>query len=253
MQTEEKIELLPVYRIKTGKTVKLTVVADLHLDDIAFLESIYNKVMDRVARKNLKLILNGDFVSLFFLKDLSSMAERRMHTDEALDKVWEFLKKYRNRIYLVTRGNHDKRLFKYAESNFLRRYAKELKLNYADTQGVLIIQTGNREWRILVTHGWGNGRTIGAKVNKAENLARQWEQIDIVVISHTHQPFYFPISRRNPYLQTEQYHYTHIISTSAFIGDPPYVLEQAYPPPTFVVPIITLSEGGLKIEWEEIR
>lgn len=230
----------------TGEKFSFTCIGDLHVDAECFNEELFEKVMDAVFKNKIHFVFNGDLIDYFFAHDLSSINPSNVDVNKTVSKIISILKECKKKKLLlgVVEGNHDERIAKATGFDLLRHICEEdLKVPFSPTQLLVKVNTSQKVWKFLVHHGWGNGRTVSAKVRRIEEMCHQWEDIDAIFLAHSHHPFVVPIGKRTP----QGYKTIVGISSSAFIQDPEYAVKKGYPYAPFVFSYLTIEGGHLKI------
>ena len=103
-------------------------------------------------------------------------------------------------------------------------------------------------YRLYATHGFGGGRTTGAKANKLEGLSDGIDA-DIYVVSHTHQPMVF----YQNYLRSNARKYkldqvTKVyVNTGAFLDYGGYAERFNFKPSTIITPTVDWSCSSAKV------
>ncbi len=226
--------------------VYFTCLGDLHIDSTAFDEELFNEVITFIEKHRIHFIGSGDFIDYFFYKDMRSYNKQNVDVNETIDRFINFARPLvkKKLLHGLIEGNHDSRIAKMTAFNWLQHVCEhDLKIPYSSTAFLVNLQVKQKTWKIYILHGWGNGRTVASKVRRIEELAHQWEGVDVIFIAHSHHPFIVPVNKRTP----EGYRPILGVSTPAFITDPDYIIEKGYPSTPFMFPYLRLTENEIEI------
>lgn len=229
-----------------GGAFNFTCLSDLHVDADSFNEELFEKTMKFVFDKRIHFVLNGDLIDYFFVNDISSMTENNINVNKTISKILSLLKECKKRKLLlgVVEGNHDQRIAKLTGFDFLRHLCEEdLRIPFSSSQMLVKVNTPERSWTFLVHHGWGDGRTVSAKVRRIEELCHQWENVDAIFLAHSHHPFIVPIGKRTPSGNKTVVG----ISSPAFIQDPEYAVKKGYPLAPFMFSYLSIVNNNLQV------
>lgn len=151
------------------------------------------------AHDNAFAILNGDMMECATKDRVPDLWEVLRTPDDCYKEVRELLMPVKDKIVMITRGNHEEMIWNKAGTDFTARLADDLGVDYKPNGGMVGIglhKNGHTGivW-IYATHGWGGARTRGAKVKKPEDLSRAVQGVHCLVVSHDHTQ---NIGRLNP-------------------------------------------------------
>lgn len=202
-------------------TLEIEIFSDLHLGSP---KCDYKLIQERIKRvqenDNVYAVLNGDIMNNSIL---GSVAQADLYADppspqQQLDQACMLFDPIKHKILGITSGNHCRRTMKTDGIDLMYLLATKLgiadKYDYASCLLFVrfgsIINHGNPHPRkngdidktksnkkagrkvcytIFMTHGDGaNGRTLGAKANAVKKTA-EFIDADIIIRSHTHDPF----------------------------------------------------------------
>ena len=172
--------------------VYLVPLADWHLGDKNAAINIIQGYIDWIAeRDNAFTILNGDLINAATKTSSAELYDDLVTPDNAYKNVLAMLQPIKDKILMVTRGNHEEAIYRIAGTDFMARLAHDLgDVPYKPDGGMVgmrlrVGETHHGMCWVYTTHGWGGARTIGAKVKKAQDLA-QVADAHIFVLSHDH-------------------------------------------------------------------
>ena len=135
-------------------------------------------------------ILNGDMINGATKDTSAELYDDLCTPDQAYEQVLELLLPIKNRVLMVTRGNHEENIYRKVGADYTARLARDLgDAPYYPDGGLVGMRLGlNNNTRMCwayAVHGWGGARTIGAKVKKAQDLSLV-ANADIYILSHDH-------------------------------------------------------------------
>ena len=173
--------------------------ADLHIGDKFCDKELIRQRIDCVKRNpSAYCILNGDVMNNATKTSVSDSYAEEIPPMEQLDRFVDLFDQIKDRILMVTQGNHENRTYKNDGVDLTAVASKELGIldRYAKTGGVLFLKIGEHKchsrptpivYSFYVTHGSGGGRKEGAKAIRLADMASIIDT-DIYVHGHTHLP-----------------------------------------------------------------
>lgn len=181
-----------------GKLDKLTIIpiSDVHIGDKQADLKAFKDTIDRIKNEpNTYTILNGDLCNVALKNSKSDVYADEMTPMEQVLKIIEFLEPIKDKILVMSNGNHEERITKETSIDVLYLVAKQLKLEqvYSPSWWYLYLSFGesNKHKPVLYTatgyHGSGSGSTTGAKANRVKKMS-QVVIADIYLMSHVHEP-----------------------------------------------------------------
>ena len=199
--------------------VEIHTLADWHIGDkhcdINSIKKLLQYIHDN---KNAYVICNGDLMNNATKASVSDCYAEDIPPMEQLETVCELLSPIKDKILMITQGNHEARTWKQDGIDLTGLFAKQLGIydRYVREGGVLFLRFGEligerKEhhsdkyrrvcYTIYCTHGSGGGRKEGGKINRLAELASIVD-VDCYIMSHTHSPAcirnnYFRIDLRN--------------------------------------------------------
>ena len=231
--------------------INLYVFADLHIGDKdCNVEEIINKVKEVQKDDNAKVILNGDLMNNAIVDSVSDVYGEELIPHEQLNKIIEIFSPIKDKILLVSEGNHEKRTYKKVGISPSRLIAYTLNTTFVEGAWLLFLSFGknmsredrNTVYSIYGMHGSGGGKRIGSKVNRVEDMTKNIDA-DIFIHSHLHTPLVatssrFRVDYRNRISKRiEQL----LVITSAFLNFGGYGEESGFSPVSTRFPIINLK------------
>lgn len=179
---------------------KLTIIpiSDVHIGDKTADIKAFKQVLERIKNEpNTYTILNGDLCNVALKNSKSDVYSDELTPMEQVIQVINFLEPIKDKILVMSNGNHEDRITKDTSIDILYLVAKQLKIEqvYSPSWWYLYLSFGkNKEHRdrpILYTltgyHGSGSSQTTGAKANKVKKMS-QVVLADVYLMSHVHEP-----------------------------------------------------------------
>ena len=187
-----------------AKEIHLLPLGDLHWDSRYSNHSLIERKIAEIKENNYLTLLIGDtFDKLFFLWLLKEQQGDDLNV--ALVTVANLFKPIRDNILLIMDGNHERGMEKKTGFNMAEALANILEIPFVRGLGVLHLRVGRfknskkenhmNSYVGLIAHGYGGGRTKGAKANRAAALGDMMENCDFSIMGHVHDPSLISNSR----------------------------------------------------------
>ena len=187
-----------------AKEIHLLPLGDLHWDSRYSNHSLIERKIQEIKENNYLTLLIGDtFDKLFFNWLLKEQQGDDLNV--ALVTVANLFKPIKDNILLIMDGNHERGMEKKTGFNMAEALANILEIPFVRGLGVLHLRVGRfknskkenhmNSYVGLIAHGYGGGRTKGAKANKAAALGDMMENCDFSIMGHVHDPNLIPSSR----------------------------------------------------------
>ena len=192
------------------KTVKVTLgdfpsieihtLSDWHIGDKACDEDSIKEELEYIRNtENCFAICNGDLMNNATKTSVSDCYSEEIPPMEQLQRLVELLEPIKNKLLILTQGNHEARTYRADGIDLTALLAKQLGIydRYVREGGILFLRFGktsskthNRpvSYSLYCTHGSGGGKRIGGKANVLVDKASIVDT-DIYVIGHHHTPF----------------------------------------------------------------
>lgn len=164
---------------------------DWHLGDRFCRRDIIQGYLNWVKqRDNAFIILGGDLMNCANKTSTPELFDDLTRPDDAYKMVRAMLEPVKDKILMIIRGNHEEDIYRKVGVDFTDRLAYDLgDIPYKPDGGMvamwLTCQGKSVVFSVYTTHGWGGPRTIGAKVNKVEELGKAY-RADVVILFHDH-------------------------------------------------------------------
>lgn len=242
--------------------IYLLPLADFHIGNPYVAVDIIKGYIDWVkARPNVFTILNGDMMNCAGKDTAPELFEDLITPDTAYGQVRDLLMPIKDKILMITRGNHEETIFRRVGADYMARLAYDLgDIPYKPEGGMVGVRLALNKHTLVfwtyTTHGWGGARTIGAKIKKPEDISMGVEA-DCIVVSHDHTqavhrlnvitPPHSRVSMTRPnYMRMRR---VLLINTGGFVGFGGYVQAKGYVPqdlgtPRVLMEIKNTSKGG---------
>lgn len=180
---------------------KLTIIpiSDVHIGDKTANIKAFKEVLERIKNEpNTYTILNGDLCNVALKNSKSDVYSDELTPMEQVIQIINFLEPIKDKILVMSNGNHEDRITKDTSIDILYLVAKQLRIEqvYSPSWWYLYLSFGNNKAKgdkrpMLYTltgyHGAGSSQTIGAKANKVKKMS-QVVLADCYIMSHVHEP-----------------------------------------------------------------
>ena len=209
MPLEGTIVNTAVYRIpySYGDEIHLRPLFDLHIGHKLCNERKLRQYMAN-SPEGSYFVMGGDILDSVIIPDkrYSKSADASASgaiVDDQIDRAYEILKPYRERILSAIDGNHEQTIIKSCGTNPTKRLCELLstdshKVDYLGTKSVLKLMMHDnmsriRTVKVYMHHGSGGGaQTAGGDLTKYERKAMDYN-MDIFLYGHTHGKDIHPI------------------------------------------------------------
>ena len=236
---------------------------DIHFDAHCNVKRL-EKDIQTIKENGFYTVLIGDLFDVGFFNQIRSLEEKEQTLNDAMRSLKALLNPIRDRILCVVEGNHDRRISKATGFDVLEELADDLNISYVRGQAILDLRVGQRSnnsragkfaYPIALSHGYGGGRTMGAKANKITHWIDTWEGIDLFVLGHVHSPMSIPKAKYNFDRRTGSIGMTQIraIILSAYQERALYSVQGLYPPSSKLNYLVHLHGNEKKITITEVE
>jgi len=164
---------------------------DWHIGDRMSRLDVIQGYIDWVkARDNAFIVLGGDLMNCATKDSTPELYDDLIRPDDAYKIVRTMCEPVKGKILMIQRGNHEESIYRRSGVDFMDRLAYDLgDIPYKPNGGMCALwlakSNHNLVFSLYTTHGWGGARTMGAKVNKVEELAKG-VRADVVILFHDH-------------------------------------------------------------------
>ena len=264
--------------VREGKPMKLNLVAlgDFHVGhrnvDYDLLERVINTVKDT---PDCLWIGMGDYADCITFQDkrfdLNAVDPTCMTPDCQYRRVKELLEPIKDKCIGLLDGNHDYLFWRRYQHNYVDSLAYQLGVPYLTMDAYIrlrfIRKSGKhpktRQFNIYAHHGWTGARTVGGRINRIQDLAKIFPNLDLYLMGHTHL-----LGQAPPQVQlsVDQHlnvveHVERFVFTGSFLrGYMPdavsYIETKTLTPTSLGAPLIRIQVGEndrIKVEVSELR
>lgn len=236
------------------KTLELVCISDSHIGDPHANEQELMKQIRYVEdTPNCYAIINGDIMNNATKSSVSDSYNETLSPMEQIVKAVMLLKPISDKVLAITQGNHERRTAKESGVDLMKIIAMELGLvdRYSEGMAYIFVRLGEQNahhhykkvpYSILVTHGTGGGRTVGAKANRLADLV-SIADADVYLYGHTHQNMAF----KEGFMRVD-WHNNNVnmvdrlfVNSGAFLDWGGYAEQAQYRPSVIAPPHIFLS------------
>lgn len=238
---------------KDLEEIEIYILSDVHIGDPLSNKKQINKFVEEVlAAPNRYVIVNGDIINNATKLSVSDTYEEELTPEEQIDAAEEVIARMKNRIIMVTEGNHEGRSYRTDGILIMKQVCKRLDIfdRYSTGPYLLFVSFGksqNRTIRKMIytiygKHGSGGGKSAGAKANKLLEMMAIVDA-DIYIHSHTHMPLSFRQAfhrcdyRNRKVTKTEKI----FVNTNAFLDYGGYGENAGFSPASIEYPKIILN------------
>lgn len=243
------------------KNAKIYTFADWHIGDKSCdVNAIKNTILDIAQDDEAYVICNGDLMNNATRTSVSDCYAEALTPMEQLQTICELLAPIKDKILMVTQGNHESRTYRTDGVDLTSLWTQQLGIHdrYVREGGVLFLRMGeyvrgrkehngsglNRQisYTVYCTHGCGGGKREGGKVNILADMASIVD-CDIYIHSHTHLPVvmkqnFFRIDNYNNFVAEVEKLF---VNTAAQLKYGGYGQAFEFKPSSTTTPIIYLS------------
>jgi len=236
---------------------------DIHFDADCNVERLIKDV-EYIRENDFYTLLIGDLFDVGFFNQIRSLEEKEQTLNSSMRQIKGILSTVKDKILCVVEGNHDRRISKATGFDILEELTDDLDIPYARGQAILDLRIGQRqanpragkyEYSIALSHGYGGGRTYGAKANKISHWVDTWEGIDLFILGHVHSPMSIPKARYKFDRRTGSVKTTQIrtLILSAYQEQALYAVQGLYPPSSKLNYLIRLHGDKKQITITEVE
>lgn len=243
--------------------VKIHTLSDWHIGDFFCNQSEIKKIIKNIAEDpHAYVICNGDLMNNATKNSVSDAYAENIPPMEQIKTVTDILEPIKDKIIMLTQGNHEARTYRDDGIDLTYLVAKQLGIadRYTRNGGLIFFRFDNNTvgkssrhgnklcYIIYAIHGAGGGRKEGAKAIRLADMAAIVDA-DIYIHSHTHLPMimkeaYYRVSPSNSSVAKVDKLFVNTSSKLEYGG---YGQAYEFKPSSIADPIIFLS--GKKKEF----
>lgn len=188
-----------------GQDIIIYPIADVHLGSKECMLEEWQAFCKHVQdTPNAYIIIGGDLLDNCTRNSVGNVFEMGMRPSEAKKLLAQQLEPIKDRILCAVPGNHECRKdSQAADDNALYDVMCKLDIEDKFRPNVCFLKIVFNEgiprdtkcrkyvpcYTFVVTHGSGGGTTFGAPVNKGNNFGYTVDNMDCLILGHTHKPF----------------------------------------------------------------
>ena len=198
---------MQIKQYKYNSGISIVNFGDIHLGDrCCDKKAVYKVAEDIKNNDDLVWVSTGDMLNVA-LKHSKSDVYSSMSLKDELKELQDLVEPIKDKCLGIVGSNHHKRLENEVGLNLDETICALTGIPYLGDLGVIDVTVDNCSYYIVLHHGVGGGRTIGAKANELARLGEVISGADIYMQGHTHQLDYFPmefpyIDRKRKSVQT---------------------------------------------------
>jgi len=250
---------------RSEKEWSIVPIGDIHLGNRNCDLGLLERVIDYVKENEHVLWLGmGDYSDSITCKDkrydLNSIDDDYATPDVQYRKIESMFRPIKDKCLGLIDGNHDYLQWLEHSHNYVDAMAYNLGVPYMTMDGYVRLSfkrrvndklVGMPKVDIYAHHGWSSARTDGAKVNRIEDLADIFPNLDLYLMGHVHllgsspSKFQLAVDEGFHIVQKKE----HFVFTGSFLrgyvdGNVSYVERAGYQPTSLGSPIIKVFVGG---------
>jgi len=185
-------------KYKSCKEIKILPLSDIHLGSKQLNKKLLLEAIDQVKNDPYTFtILNGDLIDMTLKSSVGSVYENELSPMEQVEQLIKLLEPIKDKILVVSMGNHERRCEKETNIDVLKLVCSQLGIldKYANGVWYLYLYFGEKVqgrkapmvYTISGYHGSGGGRGIGGKANRLTDMSNI-AVADLYIMVHTHTP-----------------------------------------------------------------
>lgn len=194
-----------VHKFPAGQDITIIPIADVHLGARECMEQEFISFIGTIAEKpNVYICLLGDLLNNAVKSSVSNIYEELYRPSEAKRMMAKILEPVRDKILFSVTGNHERRSSREVDddANYDIMCKLDIENLYRENVAFVKLQFGEQErkngirqagalrpcYTIVGMHGAGVGALAGASINKNERMAYSIDNMDALIVGHSHRP-----------------------------------------------------------------
>lgn len=235
-------------------------ISDVHLGAKEHAEREWVTFCENVLKQpNVYITLGGDLINNATRSSVSNIFDDTMRPREQKKLIVEMLTPIKDRILCAVTGNHERRSTKDVDDDPTYDIMCKLDLEhlYRENMAFIKIRMGNPKangstnptYVLAVTHGTGGGIYTGAAVNRNERFGYVIDNLDCLIVGHTHKPFITQPSKIHidPYNNTVSVKPFKVVSSTSWMSFGGYAASKMLLPASIAPQTITLRGNKKEI------
>lgn len=228
--------------LDTMSNIKIVPLADMHIGSPEANLNLIKDTIDYIKNnEDTYTIINGDIIDNTLKSSVGDVYQNVMSPMEQLSVAIDLLEPIKDKILVISQGNHERRTQKETDIDITYLIAKQLGIQdrYAEGFWYVFLRFGKKKqgsvrpmcYTITGYHGSGGGRAMGGKANRLADMSNI-AIADLYITSHTHTPLslkkgiYLPDYGNNVVILKE----LHYLMTNSFMDYGGYGETNGYHP-----------------------
>lgn len=188
-----------ICKLPEAETIRILPIADVHYGSLSHNEREWNKFLKWInEQENTYIVLAGDLINNNTRSSVGSPWDDTVRPSEQKREMARMLAPIKDKILCLVPGNHERRSLKDADDEPTLDIASKLDIEdvYRPNMAFLKVLIGERNtaknkgkqcYTFCVTHGAGGGILTGGMVNRNERFAYALENVDCLIVGHSHK------------------------------------------------------------------
>ncbi len=243
-----------------GHDVTIIPISDVHLGAAECMEQEFIEFVDKIRQsEHTYVTLGGDLLNNATKSSVSNIYDEVYRPSTAKRMMANILEPIKDRILCAVGGNHERRSSKDVDDDITYDIMTKLDIEdrYRENVAFLKLMLGNTmsksghvnngayrpTYCIAVTHGSGGGVLTGAGVNRNERWGYALDNVDALIVGHTHKPYTTQPGKVHVDLHNNQVKVKpfKVISSTSWLGYSGYASAKMMLPTTFCIQTLQLS------------
>lgn len=243
-----------------GHDVTIIPISDVHLGAAECMEKEFIEFVDKIRQsEHTYVTLGGDLLNNATKSSVSNIYDEVYRPSTAKRMMANILEPIRDRILCAVGGNHERRSSKDVDDDITYDIMAKLDIEnlYRENVAFLKLMLGNTlsksghvnngayrpTYCIAVTHGSGGGVLTGAGVNRNERWGYALDNVDALIVGHTHKPYTTQPGKVYVDLHNNQVKVRpfKVISSTSWLGYGGYAAQKMLLPSTHCIQTLQLS------------
>lgn len=236
------------------KEIDIIGLGDIHYGSPEHNGKLLNEIIEKIrTEEKLYCVLLGDLIECVTKDSVGDLFTQVGSPHEQADYIIEKLKPIKDKILLMTSGNHENRIFKTTGFDISRYIADKLGISerYNKNSCVLFVKFGTykgnknkkHSFSLVISHGTSSSTKKGGKLNSLLQMKEVVAGADVYIMGHVHDFIctyeeLFIIDYQNKKIKTKT---SCLFSQGAFLDFGGYGYEKGYKPVAQRYGILTLG------------